>query len=74
MVVRRYAKSIKNIQDIIPKAKGVYLFDNSASKFRLIASIRESGARGEKSVIVKSSLPEWTEEFIDIVEAAKRRC
>ena len=60
-VVRRYHKSMQNLNEIIPLAKGVYLFDNTFSKFRLIASLRESGARKEKSVIVKSNLPQWSD-------------
>ena len=61
IVVRRYHKSMQNLNEIIPFAKGVYLFDNTFSKFRLIASLRESGARKEKSVIVKSNLPQWSD-------------
>ncbi|HIP12847.1 MAG TPA: hypothetical protein EYG73_09045 [Arcobacter sp.] len=63
-VVRRYHKSMQNLNEIIPLAKGVYLFDNTFSKFRLIASLRESGARKEKSVIIKDALPTWSSNAI----------
>jgi len=61
IVVRRYHKSMQNLNEIIPLATGAYLFDNTFSKFRLIASLRESGARKEKSVIVQSNLPQWSD-------------
>ena len=63
-VVRRYHKSMQSLNEVIPLAKGVYLFDNTFSKFRLIASLRESGARKEKSVIVKDALPSWSSNAI----------
>ncbi len=69
IVVRRYHKSMQNLNEIIPFAKGVYLFDNTFSKFRLIASLRESGARKEKSVIVKSNLPQWSDMPIETLIA-----
>jgi predicted ABC-type ATPase len=64
IVVRRYYKSMQNLNEIIPLAKSVYLFDNTFSKFRLIASLRESGARKENSVIVKNTLPKWSNDAI----------
>lgn len=73
IVVRRYYKSMQNLNEIIPLAKGVYLFDNTFTKFRLIASLRESGARKEKSVIVKDALPAWSNNAINaLIETMKK--
>ena len=72
IVVRRYYKSMQNLNEIIPLAKNVYLFDNTFTKFRLIASLRESGARKEKSVIVKDALPSWSNSAVStLIEKMK---
>ena len=55
---------MQNLNEIISLAKSVYLFDNTFTRFRLIASLRESGARKEKSVIVKDALPLWSNSAV----------
>jgi predicted ABC-type ATPase len=50
IVVRRYHKSIQQIAEVAPKAKALYLFDNSRTYYKRIASFRKSGARGEQTV------------------------
>ncbi len=73
IVLRRYYKSMQNLNEIIPLAKSIYLFDNTFTKFRLIASLRESGARKENSVIIKNSLPAWSNNAIDtLIKRMKR--
>ncbi len=47
VVVRRYHKSMLQIKEVAAKVKGLYLFDNSQSHYKLIASFRKSGARGD---------------------------
>jgi len=64
-IVRRYYKSLNNLKEISKFAKGIYLFDNSTSKFRLLASLRKSGARGKKQVIANTYLPEWSISIIE---------
>ncbi len=72
-IIRRYHKSMQNLNEVIPLAKSVYLFDNTFSKFRLIASLRESGARKENSVIVKDALPVWSSSPITtLIDRMKR--
>lgn len=41
VILRRYDKSFKNIIEIIPLTKRFYYFDNSGTKFKLIASLKE---------------------------------
>ena len=56
-------KALQQRKDLLAKNKS-FGFDNTFSKFRLIASLRESGARKEKSVIVKDALPSWSSNVI----------
>ncbi len=64
IIVRRYYKSIKQIAEVAPQAKALYLFDNSQTHYKRIASLRKSGARGEQNIILNTPLPEWSKEII----------
>jgi len=65
IVVRRYCKSMQQIKEVAPRAKGLYLFDNSQSHYKLIASLRKSGARSEQNIILNTPLPQWSKEIIN---------
>lgn len=70
IVVRRYYKSMQQIAKVASKAKALYLFDNSQTHYRRIASLRKSGARGEQNIILKTPLPEWSKEIIhDMIQS-----
>ena len=64
IIVRRYHKSIQQIAEVAAQTKALYLFDNSQSHYRRIASLRRSGARGEQNIILNTPLPEWSKEII----------
>jgi len=64
IVVRRYHKSIEQIAAVASKTKALYLFDNSQTHFKRVASLRKSGARGEQSILLNTPLPEWSKEII----------
>jgi len=65
IVVRRYHKSMQQIKKVAPKAKGLYLFDNSQAHYKLIASLRKSRARDEQNIIINTPLPQWSKEIIN---------
>ena len=65
IVVRRYHKSMQQIIEVAPKAKSLYLFDNSEAHYKRIASLRKSGARGEQNIIINTPLPQWSKEIIN---------
>jgi predicted ABC-type ATPase len=65
IVVRRYYKSMQQIIEVVPKVKALYLFDNSQTHYKRIASLRKSGARGEQNIILNTPLPEWSKEIIN---------
>ncbi|WP_457607658.1 AAA family ATPase [Nitratifractor sp.] len=65
IVVRRYDKSMRQITQVAPKVKALYLFDNSQTHYKRIASLRKSGARGEQNIILNTPLPEWSKEIIN---------
>jgi predicted ABC-type ATPase len=65
IVVRRYHKSIQQITEMAPKAKALYLFDNSQTHYKRIASFRKSGARGEQNIILNTPLAQWSKEIIN---------
>ncbi len=65
IVVRRYYKSMQQIIEVAPKVKALYLFDNSQTHYKRIASLRKSGARGEQNIILNTPLPEWSKEIIN---------
>jgi len=65
IVVRRYYKSMQQIIEVAQKVKALYLFDNSQTHYKRIASLRKSGARGEQNIILKTPLPEWSKEIIN---------
>ena len=65
IVVRRYCKSMQQIKEVAPRAKGLYLFDNSLAHYKLIASLRKSGARSEQNIILNTPLPQWSKEIIN---------
>ena len=65
IVVRRYCKSMQQIKEVAPRAKGLYLLDNSQSHYKLIASLRKSGARSEQNIILNTPLPQWSKEIIN---------
>ena len=65
IVVRRYCKSMQQIKEVAPRAKGLYLFDNSQAHYKLIASLRKSGARSEQNIILNTPLPQWSKEIIN---------
>lgn len=70
IIVRRYHKSMQQIIEVAPKVKALYLFDNSGTHYRRIASVRKSGARGEQNIILNTPLPEWSKEIInDILQS-----
>ena len=73
VIVRRYSKSLQNIRELIPLTKGFYLFDNSGISFRLVASLRTSGARGVKNVIVRSRSPQWSQKIVDVMMIEKSK-
>ena len=64
IVVRRYYKSMQQIIEVAPKSKGFYLFDNSEAHYKLIASLRKSGARGEQNIILNTPLPQWSKQIV----------
>ena len=59
IVVRRYHKSMQQIKEVALKAKSLYLFDNLQAYYKLIASLRKSGARSEQNIILNTPLPQW---------------
>ena len=70
IVVRRYHKSMQQIIEVAPKVKALYLFDNSETHYKRIASLRKSGARGEQNILLNTPLPEWSKEIInDILQS-----
>ena len=70
IVVRRYYKSMQQIIEVSPKVKALYLFDNSETHYKRIASLRKSGARGERNIIINTPLPQWSKEIInDILQS-----
>jgi len=70
IVVRRYHKSMQQIIEVAPKVKALYLFDNSETHYKRIASLRKSGARGEQKILLNTPLPEWSKEIInDILQS-----
>ena len=67
VILRRYHKSLTNVQEIMLEAKGVYLFDNTEAHFKLLATLRTSGARGDQSIIVRSPLRPWSFPLVDVL-------
>jgi len=65
IVIRRYHKSMQQIIEVAPKVKALYLFDNSETHYKRIASLRKSGARGEQNIILNTPLPQWSKEIIN---------
>ncbi|NKQ40254.1 MAG: hypothetical protein HF962_01630 [Sulfurovum sp.] len=65
IVVRRYHKSMQQIKEVALNAKGLYLFDNSQTHYKFIASLRKSGARGEQNIILNTPLPQWSKEIVN---------
>ena len=65
IVVRRYHKSMQQIKEVAPRAKSLYLFDNSQAHYKLIASLRKSGARSEQNIILNTPLPKWSKEIVN---------
>ena len=64
IVVRRYHKSMRKIAEVAAQTKALYLFDNSQTHYKRIASLRRSGTRGEQNIILNTPLPEWSKEII----------
>ena len=56
---------MQQIIEVAQKVKALYLFDNSQTHYKRIASLRKSGARGEQNIILKTPLPEWSKEIIN---------
>ena len=65
IVIRRYHRSMQQIVEVAPKIKALYIFDNSETRFKLIASLRRSGARGKQNIIINKPLPQWSKKIID---------
>jgi predicted ABC-type ATPase len=65
VVVRRYHKSMQQIIEVAPKVKALYLFDNSQTNYKRIASLRKSGAREEQDILLNTPLPQWSKEIIN---------
>ncbi len=64
IIVRRYYKSLFHIAKIAPRTKALYLFDNSQTHYKRVASFRKSGARGEQNIILNTPLPNWSKEIV----------
>jgi len=61
---------MQQIIEVAPKVKALYLFDNSETHYKRIASLRKSEARGEQKIILNTPLPQWSKAIInDILQS-----
>jgi len=56
---------MQQIMEVAPRSKGFYLFDNSEAHYKLIASLRRSGARSKQNIIINTPLPQWSKPIIN---------